>query len=106
MGTRCTGRPRALATLALFGCAWYVGYARGATRCAPARPAVDSSALPVQMNTLENRDVPAGAVAGGAYFSPRIAAAVGALAGAHLVRRLRAQPEVARALHDRYALGC
>jgi uncharacterized MAPEG superfamily protein len=73
-----------LATLALlFACAWYVGYARGRYKVsAPATtgPAEFERAFRVQMNTLENTVLflPALWLAA-IYFSPRIAAAVGAL---------------------------
>ena len=77
----------ALVTLAalalLFGCAWYVGYARGRYKVsAPATtgPAEFERAFRVQMNTLENTVLflPALWLAA-IYFSPRIAAAVGAV---------------------------
>lgn len=73
-----------LATLALlFGCAGYVGYARGRYKVsAPATtgPFEFECAFRVQMNTLENAVMflPALWLAA-IYFSPRIAAAVGAV---------------------------
>lgn len=73
-----------LATLALlFGCAWYVGHARGRYKVgAPATtgPVEFERAFRVQMNTLENAVMflPALWLAS-IYFSPRIAAAVGAV---------------------------
>jgi hypothetical protein len=73
-----------LATLALlFGCAWYVGYARGRYKVsAPATtgPVEFECAFRVQMNTLENAVMflPALWLAS-IYFSPPIAAAVGTL---------------------------
>jgi hypothetical protein len=73
-----------LATLALlFGCAWYVGYARGRYKVsAPATtgPAEFERAFRVQMNTLENAVLflPVLWLAA-LYFSPRVAAAVGAI---------------------------
>lgn len=73
-----------LATLALlFGCAWYVGYARGRYKVpAPATtgPVEFECAFRVQMNTLENAVLflPALWLAS-IYFSPYVAAAVGAV---------------------------
>jgi hypothetical protein len=73
-----------LATLALlFGCAWFVGYARGRYKVsAPATtgPAEFERAYRVQMNTIENAVMflPALWLAA-LYFSPRIAAAIGAV---------------------------
>ena len=73
-----------LATLALqFGCAWYVGYARGRYKVsAPATtgPIEFECAFRVQMNTLENAVLflPALWLAA-IYFSPHIAALVGAV---------------------------
>ena len=77
----------ALVTLAalalLFGCAWYVGYCRGRYKVsAPSTsgPAEFERALRVQMNTLENAVMflPALWLAA-LYFSPRVAAAAGAV---------------------------
>ena len=77
----------ALVTLAtvtlLFGCAWYVGYARGRYKVsAPATtgPVEFECAYRVQMNTLENTVIflPALWIAS-LYFSPLIASAVGAV---------------------------
>ncbi len=77
----------ALVTLAalalLFGCAWYVGHARGRYKVsAPATtgPVEFECAYRVQMNTLENVVIflPALWLAA-LYFNPRIAAAVGAV---------------------------
>ncbi len=71
-----------LATLALmFGCAWYVGVARGRYKVdAPATtgPVEFERAYRVQMNTLENAVIflPALWLAS-LYFSPKIAAAIG-----------------------------
>ncbi len=71
-----------LATLALlFGCAWYVGIARGRYKVdAPATtgPVEFERAYRVQMNTLENAVIflPALWLAA-LYFSPKIAAAIG-----------------------------
>ncbi len=73
-----------LATLALlFGCAWYVGVARGRYKInAPATtgPEGFERAFRVQMNTLENvvLFLPAMWLAA-IYFSPRIAAVIGAV---------------------------
>lgn len=73
-----------LATLALlFGCAWYVGYARGRYKVsapATAGPVEFECAFRVQMNTLENTVLflPALWIAA-MYFSPRIAAAIGGI---------------------------
>jgi glutathione S-transferase len=73
-----------LATVALlFGCAWYVGYARGRYKVsAPATtgPVEFECAYRVQMNTLENAVIflPALWIAS-LYFSPLIASAVGAV---------------------------
>lgn len=73
-----------LATLTLlFGCAWYVSYARGRYKVrAPATtgPEEFERAYRVQMNTLENTVLflPALWLAA-LYFSPRIAAAIGAV---------------------------
>ncbi|HTN49134.1 MAG TPA: MAPEG family protein [Burkholderiaceae bacterium] len=77
----------ALVTLAtlllLFGCAWYVGAARGRYKVkAPSStgPEEFNRAYRVQMNTLENTVafLPALWLAA-IYFSPRIAAAIGAV---------------------------
>jgi glutathione S-transferase len=73
-----------LATLALlFGCVWYVGAARGKYKVsAPATtgPEPFERAFRVQMNTLENTVLFLPALWLAAfYFSPRIAAAVGAV---------------------------
>ncbi len=73
-----------LATLALlFGCIWYVGAARGRYKVsAPATtgPEPFERAFRVQMNTLENTVIFLPALWLAAfYFSPRIAAAVGAV---------------------------
>lgn len=73
-----------LATLSLlFGCVWYVGAARGRYRInAPATtgPEGFERAFRVQMNTLENVVIflPAMWLAA-IYFSPRIAAVIGAV---------------------------
>jgi uncharacterized MAPEG superfamily protein len=73
-----------LATLALlFGCAWYVGAARGKYKvAAPATtgPEPFERAMRVQMNTIENAVIflPALWLAT-LYASPRIAAALGAV---------------------------
>ena len=73
-----------LATLALlFGCAWYVGVARGRYKInAPATtgPEGFERAFRVQMNTLENvvLFLPAMWLTA-IYFSPRIAAVIGAV---------------------------
>lgn len=73
-----------LATLALlFGCVWYVGAARGKYKvAAPATtgPEPFERAFRVQMNTLENAVLflPALWLAT-LYFSPRIAAGLGAV---------------------------
>jgi len=73
-----------LATLTLlFGCAWYVGVARGTYKVnAPATtgPEGFERAFRVQMNTLENvvLFLPAMWLAA-IYFSPRIAAVIGAV---------------------------
>jgi hypothetical protein len=73
-----------LATLTLlFGCVWYVGAARGRYRInAPATtgPEGFERAFRVQMNTLENVVIflPAMWLAA-IYFSPRIAAVIGAV---------------------------
>jgi uncharacterized MAPEG superfamily protein len=66
----------------LFGCAWFVGYARGRYKVsAPATtgPAEFERAYRVQMNTLENTVafLPALWLAS-LYFNPKIAAAIGA----------------------------
>jgi uncharacterized MAPEG superfamily protein len=77
----------ALVTLAtlllLFGCAWYVGVARGRYQVkAPAMtgPEEFNRAFRVQMNTVENTVafLPALWLAS-IYFSPRIAAVIGAV---------------------------
>jgi hypothetical protein len=73
-----------LATLTLlFGCVWYVGVARGRYKVnAPATtgPEGFERAFRVQMNTLENVVIflPAMWLAA-IYFSPRIAAVIGAV---------------------------
>ena len=73
-----------LATLTLlFGCAWYVGVARGRYKIkAPATtgPEGFERAFRVQMNTLENVVIflPAMWLAA-LYFSPRIASVIGAV---------------------------